>query len=152
MKIEISKAEYETMLQLLEITDWVLNAHRTERDPRMQKLWELEQKLFSYAEAMGYGDMVESHAGEIMPTREFEDTISVMPFIDEFENDTFWTALIDRLGWRDLAEEVDEDAFERMPLSERFERKAPLDRKYSDEFEARGLQNLRLVEESEGEA
>ena len=46
-----------------------------------------------------------------MPTRRYEDTCSAMEFIEEFENESFWDELIDRLAERDTIREVGEAGF-----------------------------------------
>src|SRR3972149_7905870 len=48
---------------------------------------------------------------EYMPTRKYEDTCSAMEFIEEFENESFWDELIDRLAERDTIREVGEAGF-----------------------------------------
>lgn len=149
MKIEISKGEYKTLLQILEIADWVLNSCRDEGDPRTKKHRILEQKLLSLADAMGCGDLVEARDGEFMQTKKYEDTMSAMGFIEEFENEAFWEELVDRLAWRDLVEELGEEGLRKMPLEESFERRQSFEKKYSDEFEEDGLSNLRLACEPE---
>jgi len=58
MKINITKKEYRTLLEMIEIANWVLFAHKIEKDPETDKFRELEQKLLSYAKDMGAKHLV----------------------------------------------------------------------------------------------
>lgn len=59
MQIELSKAEYHTLLGVLEIADWVLFAHRSDRPSDKEEYRCFEQKVFGYAEAFGFGHLIE---------------------------------------------------------------------------------------------
>jgi MFS transporter, OFA family, oxalate/formate antiporter len=66
MQVSITKKEYKTLLEILEIAGWVLSAHKTEKDPRTQKFRDLEQKFFALAADMGYPDFFEYDEDEIL--------------------------------------------------------------------------------------
>ena len=147
MKIEISKGEYKTLLQIFELADWVLTAHKTEEDKRHKLFHKLEQKLFSLADGMGYGSLIEysKELREYFPTRKYEDTCSVMEFIEEFEDDSFWDELIDRLAMRDTIREVGEVEFKALEISERITLVESHKDIYWDEFEAHGLSRMYIA-------
>ncbi|MDA2937986.1 hypothetical protein MYX75_06965 [Acidobacteria bacterium AH-259-A15] len=144
MKINITKKEYLTLLEILEIADWVLHAHHTEERSETRKYREIEQKILSYAKDMGFEDLVsyDSQVERYFPTRKFEDTSPGMEFVREFENDTFWEELVYRLVERDLIRQVGEERLLSMAIGERFEREEPLEKRYADEFYNHGLDNL----------
>ncbi len=58
MEINITKKEYETLLEMLEITDWILHAHKTDMPEETKPFRELEQKIFSLAKDFGYNHLV----------------------------------------------------------------------------------------------
>jgi hypothetical protein len=57
-----------------------------------------------------------------------------MEFIEEYEEDTFWDELTNRLCMRDLIEKYGERALSEMDRHTRFEKEEELRVKYSAEF------------------
>ncbi|HDL18160.1 MAG TPA: hypothetical protein ENH29_03815, partial [Bacteroidetes bacterium] len=147
MQINLTKKEYKILLEVLTIADWVLHAHKDEEDAGSRKYRALEQKIYSLAAKTGAKNLVEYNEEYNMffATSELEENSDVVYFIEEFENDTFWEELIDRLALRDQIAEEGEDAFAFLSPKERFRRKQPLLEKYQDEFAENGLDNLRLI-------
>ncbi len=88
MKMNIATKEYLTLLEILEIADWVLHAHHSEERSETGKYRDFEQKVFSHAKDRGYENLIEydEELGAYFPTRELEDTSPAMEFIREFEN------------------------------------------------------------------
>ena len=152
MKIEFTPKEYECLLDILYIADWVLNAHKIEDDPRTEAYKKLEQKIFSYAKEMGFENLVEyaSEYKKYFPTRELEETGSAREFIEEFENDTFWDELASRLAERDSARKVGgvKNLF-KLSFEERAEIIWSFEEKYASEFETRGLEGLSIIQNKE---
>jgi len=146
MKIDITKKDYLTLLEILEIVDWVLHAHHTEERSETRKYREIEQKIFSYAKDTGFEDLVsyDSQLKRYFPTRQFENTSPGMDFVREFENDTFWDELVQRLVERDLIRQVGEERLLSMETQERFEKEEPFEKRYADEFYKHELENLTL--------
>ena len=144
MKINITKKEYETLLDILGIADWVLHAHHVKERSDMGKYKELEQKIFSYAKDMGFEELVsyEDLLKGYYPTRKFEETTPGMDFIREFEDDSFWDELVHRLVDRDMLRLVGEERLSSMPVKERFEMEDPVEKRYGEEFYKNGLDNL----------
>ncbi len=144
MKINITKKEYLTFLEILEIADWVLHAHHAEERSETTMYKEFEQKVFSYAKDMGFDKLVDyaSNLKRYFPTREFAETSPGREFIREFEDDTFWDELVQRLVERDLIRQAGEEKLLSMTPEERFEAEEPLEKRYADEFYNNGLENL----------
>ncbi len=152
MKIEFTQEEYKCLVDMLYVAEWVLNAHRVEDDPRTESYGKLEQKIYSYAKDMGFEDLIEyaSDYGTYDPTRKYEDTCPLVEFIDEFENETFWEELVDRLANRDLIRQVGGvENLSKLSFEERIKKTLPLEQKYSSEFEERGLDGVSIVGNSE---
>ena len=147
MKIDLTRKEYRDLLDMLYIAEWVLNAHRMEEDSRTKRYGELEQKFLALAEKMKYENLIEyaPEAKKYFPTQEYEETSSVHPFIDEYEDDTFWKELTSHLSARDLARKLGGyDKINDLSFQERFRRLGELEEFYSDEFVLNGLENLQL--------
>lgn len=152
MKIEFTPKEYECLLDVLYIADWVMNAHKVEDDPRTEAYRKLEQKIFSYAKDMGFENLVE-YAPEhkrYFPTSELEETGPAREFIEEFENDTFWEELTSRLAERDSARKVGGvENLSKLSFEDRVKIIVPLEEMYASEFEKRGLEGLSIIRNKE---
>ena len=148
MKIEFTQKEYECLLDVLYIADWVMNAHKVEDDPRTEAYRKLEQKIFSYAKDMGFENLVEyaSDFKKYFPTRELEEEGPAREFIEEFENDSFWEELTSRLADRDSARKVGGiEKLYKLSFEDRAKIILPFEEKYASEFEARGLDGLSII-------
>ena len=148
MKIDITEKEYRALLDILYIADWVLHAHKIKDDPRTEIYKNFGQKIFSYAKKAGYEDLIEyaPDHNAYFPTREYEETGPAMEFIEEFENDTFWDELIDRLAQRDLIKQVDGlENLSKMSFEDRVNKTMPFEEKYAVEFETNDLDNLKIT-------
>jgi hypothetical protein len=92
MKIDLTRKEYRDLLDMLSIAEWVLNAHKVEKDPRTERYRKPEQKFFALAKRMKYENLI-AYAPEhdrYFPTREYEEKSSTQAFITEYDNDSFW--------------------------------------------------------------
>jgi hypothetical protein len=148
MQIEFTQKEYECLLDVLYIADWIMNAHQVEDDPRTEAYKKLEQKLFSYAKDMGFENLIEyaSDFKRYFPTSELDETGPAREFIEEFENDTFWEELTSRLADRDSARKAGGvENFSKLSFEDRLKIMLPLEEKYASEFEKRGLDGLSII-------
>ena len=104
MQIEFTKQEFRTLLDILEIADWVINAHHSHTPDNCKKYSDFEQKIFSQAEAFGFSDLIEyvEKNQEYFPTMKHDDNSNVMPIIKEFEKDSFWEDIVEELAKRDM--------------------------------------------------
>lgn len=145
MEINLSKQEYELLLEALYIADWIINAFNegTEND----RYKNLEQKILACAKDFGLDNFVrwDPSFHEYDYTREFEEKSPAIKLIEEFEEDTFWNELVNRLCIRDLIEKYGEQALLEMDMHTRFEKEEELRAKYSAEFEKNGLKNVRIT-------
>jgi hypothetical protein len=148
MKVEISKKEYRTLLDVFHIADWVLHAYKTEEGPETEEFRLLEQKFLSLAEDMGFGHFVEYDAElkKYFPTRAYEETSVVMDAIVDYDNECFWEELTERLATRDLMQQEGKDKVKEMDFEEREVKIEVLRAKYEEEFERQGLNRLVIKE------
>jgi hypothetical protein len=147
MKINITKKEYKTLLEILEIADWILHAHETDESEDTNPYREFEQKIFALAKDFGYDHLIkyEKQLQGYFPTKEFEDTSPGMAFIEKFENESFWEDLTNRLVQRDLIRELGEKKILSLEPEDRMEKEDPYWKKYGEEFEAHGIDRLEIV-------
>lgn len=148
MKINITKKEYEKLLDIFYIADWIMHAFYCDVRPETKEYRELEQRIFAYAKDYGLDDLIEEDIdGGFSPTRKFEDESGAHDFIEEYEEETLWDELIERLARRDFIEKHGLEAMETVFNNEKmFNELECIKEKYSQEFEASGVQKLRIVE------
>jgi hypothetical protein len=88
---------------------------------------------------MQYDEELEQY----FPTSLLEDG-PAMQYIDEYDNDTFWDELTERLVERDVFRELGAGKLRKMTFEERWEAEEPLREKYGIEFEKNGIDNVEI--------
>ena len=145
MNISFTNDEYTTLLEVLYLADWILNAYDTERSPSKSSYFDLEQKILSLSDKFEQKELVEfdDKYNEYIPSKIIEDG-PVLDFIESYNEESFWEELIDRLSRRDLLKNYTESEVQEMEesvvLSE-IEKYADV---YAKEFEANGLMNIEI--------
>ena len=145
MKINYTKKEYRLLLDMVEMAEWVLNAHRCNPSDGITKYSEISQKILSYAKEMGFEDLInyDKDLGGYYATFEYEES-EHMKYIEEFEDDVFWDALPHRLAKRDLVKQVGEKKYMEMGFEERATKLLEIESVYYKELEENGIDNLRF--------
>ncbi len=146
MKVEITKKEYRTLLDMLGIAGWVLHAHREEKASRTAEYRELEEKVYALAAENGYEDLIEYDAddNQYYATADYEEDGPVLTFIDEYNDETFWKELVERLAMRDVLRRVGQKEFHAMSVEERLNKLDAAIGIYEDEFAKNGLNRLEI--------
>jgi hypothetical protein len=152
MKIEINRSDYQSLLTVLEIADWVLHAYSGEESVQSAPLRALEQKVLSLADEFGCGELVEFDPAEqrYWLTREYDELSDAVQFIEQFENDCFWDQLNDRLVERDLMRQLGEKAFKQLDSEQVAEKAEPYRRLYGEEFLTHGVDRLEILQQAVG--
>lgn len=149
MNVEITKEEYDKLLDLLYIADTVLTGHKTEADPRTAPYEKIVQKFHALAGEMGQAGKIEydRDLGKYFPAAKLEEASEARKFLDEFADETFWHELIYRFTERDLERRIGGyEKLRSLRLEERFELETPIEEKYLEEFEEYGIERLEIVE------
>ena len=152
MNIDISEEEYRHLLDVLQISQWVMHAHETEEDPRTEPYDRITQKFYARAKEMGQDHLVEydKSVNQYFLSQEFGETSLSRDLINEFTEEVFWDELIYRLTERDLARTVGGyEQLDALSMTERFVSEGPITAKYVQEFDDRGVERLEIVESSE---
>lgn len=141
MKIELSKKELMSLLEVVYLGEWVINSN-DEEDKTPQDIKDVIQKIYSLPNKFGINDVVEfySESNEYFPNKAFEDRARIATFIEEYSEVVFWDKLIYSLSLRD--QEVDGQVFtngadKHVDVLER-------ESKWAEEFTNNGLDNLVL--------
>jgi len=143
MKIELTKKQYEILMKLVYIGNWIVNGFKTEDLDEDSDA--LENHIFSKAGDFGLGKFVffDEDLDGWYPTAAAEDKWQID--LDDFRNDSFWDELEFRLADRDLVVRYGEKKVENMSLEERNRLERELVDHYYGEFIKNGLKNLVLL-------
>lgn len=142
MKINFTKKQFRTLLDLVYVADFMVNGIRLP-DESIKEYEELVQYIYSFAKEMGCESLIEysKEYNEYHETREFDDD-SVNQLIEEYDAHVFWEELVYRLAKRDMEKDiaeikdVDRDEFVRMLWAK--------EGIYEDEFYENGLDNVKV--------
>ncbi len=154
MKIELSPEEFKTLLETLELSNWVLFANDPDIVPEKRKFDALEQKIYMHAKQFGFEHLIEydNELKKYYPTRELEDSDGVYEYIQEYKATSFWEELIERLSIRDIIKNNDPEKLEHLKQIEQLEMEKPFQEKYMNEFEKYGIERLEIVGDVENDA
>ena len=149
MKIELTENEYRLLLDFVFMANWMINSHRAVGRSDVEEYDMLLQKLYSIAKEMGCEELVHAdrETNQYSPTRHYEETTKAFELIEDYDDDTFWDALISRLAERDVYEQAGEDRRDAMGIEEYRERSEPVEEAYYQEFRRHALDRLRLVDD-----
>ena len=146
MKIEFSKAEYRTLIELLYLAEWMLSAYDEEPDPAKERHYLLCQKIYASAKAMGCEALIESskELRAYVPTQKLEEMESLREVIETYNAESFWEQLIERLIERDMTASLSSMPKEPATPEEYWELAAPIEERYSTEFSSNGVRRLKI--------
>jgi len=149
MKILFTKNEYRTLLDMIYLAEWMLTSYEEKPNPAKAKYEHLAQKIYSHAKEIGWESLVVSSAADnrYFPTKEYEEKSGIYAHIDDYETESFWDQLIDRLTERDIVEKMGEDETARLSNSAYEALANPIADNYAREFADNGVDRLRLGDE-----
>lgn len=143
MTIELTPAQYETLLKLVYLGEWMTNGVRIEEE-RDEQIHQAAQHFYSYADEAGASELIryDKEYRQYIPTRALDENNDVERFRDEYDEEVFWDELIEKLSMRDFMRLYGEQEWFAGSMSETGQIKSGIIQKYVDEFEARGVDNL----------
>ncbi len=141
--IEFTKEQFEALLKLVYMGEWVVNAHRLSAD-HIGKFRELENHLYANASHYGLADLaiIDSDSGKAYPSRKLEFDDEIHTYFNEYDNENFWDELCDRLAVRDAIKTHGEQKLRDMDPYERLTIISDLEEYYREKFSIEGLDNL----------
>ncbi len=146
MELKLSKEQYEKLLELVYLGNWMVNAYRT--DDYLEEYSDVVSHIFSQAESAGLeGKAVKDETeGKYLPSYDFEE--SMHDFIGDYDGFCFWEELINRLAERDALKEYGSTPLDKIDLEEYLNKKSVYLRKYEREVEENGILNFEFVKGS----
>ena len=147
MNLEMNRTELERLLEVMYLGEWLLNAHLEPKERSAEHVAAL-QKLLALAEENSLGYLVETdeETGELRASAALRARIDVAGHIQDYDDCVFWDELALHLAERDLMNEIGKETFKRLPSAERHERVEKLAQQWDAEFDAHGVERLRLPE------
>ena len=145
IQMEFSEAEYRLLLEMTYLADWMANAHKVPDEENL-RYRDLEQKLMAQGKKV-CGDMVDVDEEEKLyyPSKDLEEGVCC-DIIEEYDDETFWEELPDRLAVRDVEQEKGEGALEKMTPEERVKILGEKEDEYIDEIETHGLSRFVITD------
>lgn len=142
MKIELTTQQYQTLLELVFMGNWIVNANKPTDADTAKEYEQLEKLLFSKAPEFELGALADT---EGYPSRKFEEESPVYDYIEDYDDYTFWEQLTQRLAKRDMLKKYGKEALSKMSAFERLAEEDELTEKYLQIFGTNGLEALTLV-------
>ena len=154
MKIEFSKEEYRTLVEVFSLTGMVLDAYGRGQVPEKKAFYELEQKIYASCDDFGSGDLIrrDERSNDLARKWDEKSPERMVRIYDQFVDDAFWEELIIRMVGRDLQAEMTWAGVGEEALGEEKwqKRKSELGLHYENLFRESGLEGIRLTREEEG--
>ena len=149
MNIDISRKEYKLLLNLIGMAEEVFATLELD-DSKTRKYDELFQKIYSMAEAIGCSDLVETddECGGYCSTAKVSEPVDMML---EYDTETFWRELTERLSDRDLRRKYGAIKYENMLGEEVEDERLGLCNQYAEEFTSHGVERVEVVAHSADE-
>ncbi len=142
MQIILTKDQYEKLMELVYLGNWLLNSYRG--DERLEEYDRVAEQVLSFAPSNGLQDRVEfdEFEGRYFPSRKLDEDLK--KFVDEYDDDVFWNVLIERLAERDLIRARGEEAVDAMDYDEYSRSLEPYLKKYEKEIDDSGVEHLEI--------
>lgn len=149
MKINFTKKQYRSLIDLIYLGDFMVNGIRT--TDRVKEYDELREYIYSFAKQMGQDDIIEhdKERNKYFETREFE-TGKVESYMEDYDNEVFWTELSARLAERDL-DRLEKITGKASDPDLRLKKYWSKEDEYNREFEQNGLNNVEVSLRSNSE-
>ena len=94
MEIKFTKEQYENLIKLVYLGNWMVNAIRggAENEVRVKKYDDMEKYVFSFAKDFGLDNFVEydEEHKEYFATRELEEETDIAQYIQDYDENAFW--------------------------------------------------------------
>lgn len=149
-KIEFSKKQFLTLLKIIYLGNWLANAHRTGEyhDKHIKEYEDMEDYIFSFAKQFGYEEYIDdddSDKGKYYPNRKFDEEINLYELIQEYDEESFWEELPERLGQRDFHMKYTTEEITKMTQEEKFLKFYECVDEWIGELNENGLENIGLT-------
>ncbi len=143
MKIEFTKEQYENLIKLVHVGNYIINGTRME-DEEVTQYNELENYVNKFAKDFELSNLVVEEDGEFYPSEELLGSEELEAYMEEYTDEIFWDELADRLAVKAILGGYDDEALEKMTTEEQFFLRMYVAEQFEGEFEEAGLENVTL--------
>ena len=140
MKINFTRREYQVLMELVHLGNWLLYAHDETQDTGDAPHNVLVQRIYSHAKEMGCEHLVMNSAGVWYESREFEDAMQA--HIQDYDAETLWDELASRLALRDAEKSVGREVLAELEPEERIRLILEHEERWLKEFSEHGIGRL----------
>jgi|CXWL01.1.fsa_nt_gi hypothetical protein len=147
MTIDFTDEEFAALLEMAYLGEWMTNAHLSSEDDRNVEYEAVLSKLLGQAREIGLDELVVVEDDRFAPSPAFEESEAVRSVIEDYDDDTFWQEIVDRLATRDVLQRFGERRLEAMTPDERLAILDEAAERYAKEMEEYGLDRLIVAEE-----
>lgn len=147
--IELTQKQFLSLLKVVYLGNWMANANRAKNKAKDYEA--IEDLIFSYASSFDLSRFVDhepSDGDKYFPTRDFEENTDVHKFHEEYDEETFWDELCDRLGERDFYRKYSPEEIRKMSREDYFVKFQKCVTAWEIEMENEGLERLEIVQKS----
>ncbi|MFH1824264.1 MAG: hypothetical protein ABH873_03445 [Candidatus Firestonebacteria bacterium] len=143
MEIKFTEEQYESLIKIIYLGDWLVDAIRLEKD-RVKEFEEIEQYVYSFHEKAKLQKYIkyDREMKKFHPTSKLEEDLN--KYIDEYDDEIFHDELVSRLSRRDFIKKYGIDKVKKMNWEKRIEEEEQFIEKYEKEFEKNGVENLEI--------
>ncbi len=143
IEITFNKKQLKTLIKSLFLANIVKSAYRPEEIDKTSKEEKLLIALLKHAATLGFSHWATPENKtlrlEAMKGMEIYEDIQI------FEALAFWNNLAEQLAERDMEELYGDAQHLEMSMGDSLNKEMDMEKKYIEEFEENGLQNLRLI-------
>jgi hypothetical protein len=145
VKLNLDQEQFRTLLEIVYLGNWMVNSIRT---PVLQEHDDMTRMFFAAAQNFGLDELATHHAKSDTwrPSEAMHDAVE--QFISDYEQEVFWSELVDALSARDLDGTMGEDMVDSLDDDEYDLKRRGFEKKYWDEFNENGVDRL-FIKESE---
>lgn len=147
MKINFTKQQFKTLMEMIYVANWMINAHRvpSEENGRIDKYDEFEKYIYSFAKECDLDELVDEENGEYYPSLTLEED-RMEGIIEEYDEETFWEDLMYRMAERDFHRNYSQKEIVKMEPMERIKKDHPFLEKYGNEIHEHGIERFEIIE------
>lgn len=148
MHLRLTEQQLATLLEMVSLAAEVASLNRKPgAEANYQGYEEFENTLLEKAKRMGFSDIIEFDEAEQRHniSMDYLTKSFVQECLDEMRNEIFWEELTLRLAERDILKQIGLPAWTALSEEQRRQRTEPIERRYWEEFTAKGIDNLHVV-------
>ena len=143
MKINLTKKEYRTLLELLYLGDWVMTSRSEDPEADYPEHHILLQKFYSLASEFEADDDVEYYKEpeQYLPSDAFEEAAQAK-YVEDYDTEIFWTTLMNQLVMGEIQATIGEEGFDKLDDDGKIKLYDQLEEKFTDLIQQQGFASL----------